>query len=210
MDFAAAIKTGDLDAVEAALAVDPTLVDEPVDGLAPVLVALYHGRGEVADALVAGGAELDLHGTAAMGDVDRLAAAVAVDGVDLVSPDGFTPLELACFFGRRPAARLLLDAGADPSSTSTGSIRTTPLLAAIAGPDPDIADDLLAAGADAAGRGDGDFTPLHAAANRGLVDLVRALLAAGGDPAALGDDGRNPADLAMAAGFPEVAALLTP
>jgi ankyrin repeat protein len=127
------------------------------------------------------------------------------EALDAGDEQGFTPLQLACFFGAPDAARRLLARGADPSSVSAGPPRTTPLLAALAGPNPELVPDLLAAGADVSGRGDGGFSPLHSAAAHGNAGAVRALLAAGADPSATNDAGATPADLARGA---EVAALL--
>ena len=77
--------------------------------------------------------------------------------------DGWTPLHLAAFFGRREAAERLLGAGAALNAKSTNSLSNTPLHAAVAGGRTDVALLLIQRGAEvnASGRG-----PAHAAAHR--------------------------------------------
>ena len=53
--------------------------------------------------------------------------------VSAVSPDGWTPLHLAAFFGAADAARALLNKGASPSARSTNAMQNLPLHAAAAG-----------------------------------------------------------------------------
>src|SRR4029079_15515028 len=56
-----AIKAGDLDGVKALLTADPALVDAKTDaGVSAILTAVYHGRRDIANLLVARGATLTL------------------------------------------------------------------------------------------------------------------------------------------------------
>ena len=64
---------------------------------------------------------------------------------------------------------------------------------------------LLTAGADVNAVQRDGYTPLHAAAQHGDDELVELFLSAGADPAARIADGSTPADLAEAAGHPDVA-----
>jgi cytohesin len=75
-------------------------------------------------------------------------------------------------------------------------MKGTPLHSAASASHADVAEILLAAGADPDARQEGGWTPLHAAAANGDATLVGALLAAGGDRRAANDDGRTAADLA--------------
>src|SRR2546428_10319487 len=113
----AAIRAGDLAAVDRALTADRSLVDARDEtGLSPVLAALYRGKDEIASAILRRGPRLSVFEAAAAGDVAALQATVEQDRslASSVAPDGFSPLGLAAFFKRREAVRYLLEAGAGP------------------------------------------------------------------------------------------------
>jgi len=210
-DVFAAIEAGDEATAVAFLRAEPRLAHVPGPGGAtPVLHAMYRGQGTLARALAAEVAELDLADAAAIDATDRVRELLAadLDVVDGRTPDGFTPLQLAAFFGAPGAAGLLIEAGADVNAVANNPMRIQPLHAAAAGRHGDIAKLLIGAGADVNGRQQHDFTPLHAAAQNGDTDLLDALLAAGADPAATTDDGRVAATLAEAAGHESIAARL--
>jgi ankyrin repeat protein len=200
--FLDAVKRGDEAAVRDALGADPALAGSRDDGVSAVLTALYRGARGVADAILEARPRLDAFDAAAVGDAAALRDALARDpgAARAHGADGFTALQLAAFFGRPEAAAALLAAGADVNAVSRGGLRTTPLLAALAGPAPSMAFGLLEAGADVHARGDGGFTPLHSAAQGGHDAEAAALLERGADPAARADDGRTPLDLARAHG----------
>src|SRR5206468_2359593 len=67
---------------------------------------------------------------------------------------------------------------------------------------------LLAAGADANTRSEGNATTLHKAAQHGNLEVVRMLLDHGADPNAVRDGGHTPADDAREEGHAAVAELL--
>lgn len=199
-----AVKAGDADAFRAVLDGDPLAAHEhDAGGGSPLLVALYHGRRDLADALVAHGRELDGFEAAALGDVDRLGALLEGDeGLPMrYTPDGWTVLHLACFFGHLPAVGLLLEHGADPHAVSRNPMANTPLHAAVAGPLPlDGVRLLLESGADPNARQHGGYVVLHSAALHGNVELIDLLLAAEADVNAATDDGRTAIDFAREKG----------
>ena len=206
-----AIKGGDLGAVRELLERDPALVDARTEGgVSAVVVAVYYGRGAIADLLVARGAELDVFATAVLGDVDRLVGLVGADPglVEARSPDGWTPLHLAAHFGQPAAARALLDAGAAVDARSSNAMANTALHAALAGRHRDLAELLLGHGADANARQHGGFTALHSAAQHGDRAMAELLLAHGAEPGLAADDGRTPLAMATAGGHDAVAELL--
>jgi ankyrin repeat protein len=144
---------------------------------------------------------LDVCEAAAAGDVERLRILLAGDAaqVHARSGDGWTPLHLAAFFGRREAVDLLL-------AVSGGQEHNQPLHAALAGAcDGVIVRALVTAGADVNAAGAGGVTPLHVAASRGNAEQVRFLRTAGASVTATLDDGRTPAKLAAAHGHPTLA-----
>jgi len=190
---------------------DPQLarVHGGTDGVTPVLHAMYQQKFALARSLADAAGALDLAEAAAIGDVvqvrDRLASGV---GVDSRTPDGFTPLHLAAFFGAPTVVAELIGAGADLDAVAENAMRVQPLHAATAGRHGDCAALLIDAGADVNGAQRDGYTPLHSAAANGDAALVDRLLAAGAAGEARNDDGQTAADLASAAGHQEVAARL--
>ncbi len=208
----AAIKTGDEAGVEELLEADPELaVARDRDGLSAVMVARYFSwsRTAVVDRLLAarGDDALDLFEAAATGRTARVAALLHED-LSLArawSPDGFTALHLASFFGAEPAAELLLDAGADPEAVSRNDQRVQPLHSAVAGGRFAIARRLVDLGVDVGMAQQAGFRPLHGAAQNGDELTVELLLVAGADPRQPADDGRTAADFAAERGHAELA-----
>jgi uncharacterized protein len=100
-----------------------------------LLEALYRGRQDRVDELLAAGVELTVHEAAALGKTDRLRELLDEDPsrANEFGDDGFHPLGLACFFGHVDAARLLLDRGADVNALSRNEhIETAAIHAAAA------------------------------------------------------------------------------
>jgi len=195
----AAIMEGDVERVRALVAADPALAaarDE--NGLSAVLTAHYHRQDGALEALLAARPELDVLDAAASGRLDVLRAHIEADqeALGARTPDGFTPLHLAAFFGGGAAVRLLLAAGMDPDADQENPPRVRPLHSAVAARDLDAATALLEAGADPNSAQQGGFTPLLAAAHHDDVELVELLLRHGADRGLAADDGRDPAAMA--------------
>jgi uncharacterized protein len=196
-----AVRGGDAGRVRELVTSDHSLAavrDE--NGLSAVLVSLYHQQPDARDALLAAGPELDVLEAAALGRLDLLRAHLESDqdALDARTPEGFTPLHLAAFFGGGPAVRMLLAAGVPPDADADNPNRVRPLHSAAAAGDRDAARALLVAGADPNVRQEGGFTPLLAAAHADDAVLAQLLLDHGADPALAADDGRDPAALAGA------------
>src|SRR5215207_4970734 len=113
-----AAKAGDQARARQILTASPAAAAAPnAAGETPVMAALYRGHqdlaDEIADAIVAAGAALDVFTAAALGRVEALDVALTSPGaVNAYAYDGWTPLHLAAFFGRVQAADRLLGAGA--------------------------------------------------------------------------------------------------
>ena len=207
----AAIKEGDQEALQRILAADPAAarsVDEI--GVSALLTAAYHGNTAAVTALRETGMELNVFEAAAVGDLGRVRALVDADPTlaRAYASDGFHALGLAAFFGHSEVVRFLITAGADVSAPSRNTMNVTALHSALAGPDPDSAFALIAAGADVNARQQDGYTALHEAAQNGDSAAIDALLAAGADPSAMIGSGERPADLARKHGHPEIARLL--
>ena len=169
--------------------------------MSDALQALYEGDEKRARALLPPDGELSVFEAAAFGREERLAEIVRDDPAQArsFSADGFTPLHLAVFGRQENAARVLLEAGADPNVLATSSFaRVPPLGTAAFVQSVPLARLLLDHGADPNRPGEGGFTALHAAAQNGDEELARLLLERGAEPNLTADDGRRPADLGLA------------
>jgi ankyrin repeat protein len=207
-----AVRAGDADTLRAVLAREPAAPGARADGGdSPLLMALYTGRRDLAELLLAHGRRPDAFEAAALGYVDRLRALVDAEpgAVTRFSSDGWTLLHLAGFFGHVDAMRLLLERGADVRATSINTMRNTPLHATLAGPSGIAGVRLLAeAGADVNARQHGGYTALHSAAQHGAVDVIDLLLDHGAAPDLAADDGRRPVDFAREREHADAAARL--
>lgn len=206
-----AIQNRDLVAAKAALERDAGQATEALPGgLSPLLFALYNGARDIAELLL-GFAEPNVFEAAALDDARRVAALVLADPAALAaySPDGWTPLHLAAFFGSRNAALVLIGLGASLTATSQNPMQNTPLHAGIAGAGGEqLAPLLMALGSDVHHVGGSGVTALHLAASRGFEALCRLLIARGADRAAKTEDGKLAADLARERGHLPTAAAL--
>jgi uncharacterized protein len=210
-DIYEAIAAGDLERVRELVAGDAALAAaRDGQGLSAVTQAAYHGQADIVDTLLAAEPELDVFEAATVGRTEHVRELIEhePDLVSGFSPDGFTPLHLAAFFGHVEIARLLIAGGADPEAVARNPMRVKPLHSAAATRQLEIARLLVGAGADVNEQQERGFTPLHAAAQNGDVELARLLLERGADPELATDDGRRAADFAGERGSEQVLALL--
>src|SRR6185503_14171715 len=134
-EFIDAATKGDVAKVKEMLQADPSLAgSRDENGLSVVLKALYYGKRDVVELLLASGVELNLFEAAATGQTDRVRRLVQQEpaNVSSYSPDGFTPLSLAVFFGHPETVDLLLAAGAEVNAASRETMKLTPLASAMA------------------------------------------------------------------------------
>jgi ankyrin repeat protein len=194
-----AIRAGDAERVRALVAREPALASARDEaGLSAVLIARYHRQDAALEALLAAQPELDVLDAAATGRVDVLRSLISAsrDALSARSPEGFTALHLAAFFGGAEAVRLLLVAGMHADADQDNPARVRPLHSAVAARDHDAARALLDAGADPDCVQQGGFTPLLAAAHHDDAEMAKLLLEHGADPTLAADDGRDPAAMA--------------
>jgi uncharacterized protein len=209
-----AIGAGDRESVQRLLDEQPELISSHnSDGLSPLVVALYRSQRDIAQDLLARlrPEQLSIHEAAAAGVMPRLEQLVAADpaSVNAWSPDGFQPLGLAAFFGHPAAVELLLAHGGEVNTVARHPFGVNALHAALAGPTPDIARALIAAGADVNAPQRSGATPLQETAFSGNLELARLLLAHGANPAAVDDQGRTALDIARERGHSALVELLS-
>jgi uncharacterized protein len=210
-DVFEAVKSGDVDGLRELLAGDPSAASaRDEQGLSALLQAQYRGRDDMVAVLLEAGPELDLFDASALGDSDRVAAALDADPsrVNAWSPDGFTPLHLAVFFGHGPTARMLIARGAAVQAVSRNPMEVMPLHSAAAGRSRAAVEAVLDADVDVDARSHGGFTALHDAAQNGDLSIVELLLERGADPNVTDERGRTPRELATEQGHLDVADLL--
>jgi uncharacterized protein len=208
--FLDAIKAGDLERVKEMISADPRLVDAQTGtGDSAVLTAVYHRHKEIANLLVARGATLTLGEACAAGERER-AERLLEEGADVnaYTPDGWTPIHLAAFFGHAKVAELLLACGANVTAVSKNPTGNTPLHAALAGSHPIVAGLLIGSGADVNAADSAGWRPLHLAAANNNLDAIKALVEQGADIGATNREGLTPLQLAEQKNHHGVAAFL--
>lgn len=209
--FIDAIKAGEFERVKAMVSADPGLIAaRSRSGESAVLTAVYHRHKDIVNLLVARGAPLTIFEASAAGEVERVERLLAEDGaaVHSYSPDGWTPLHLAAFFGHAKIAEVLLAHDASAAVRSRNPNGNTPLHAALAGNHKFVAGLLIGAGADVNAGDAGGWRPLHLAAANNNLDAMKTLIAQGADVNATNGESKTPLALAMEKNQREAAALL--
>lgn len=197
-----AIQQGDVSRVQALLDRDPVLLQSQEGPVTPILLAIYHGKSDVARLLVDRGAPVTFAEACALGDSALVQRMLEADPevLDARTADGHVPLALAIFFRHPDVARLLIERGADVNAAAENAQRVAPVHAAAAACDHATMRLLLERGADPNAHQQMDFTPMHAAASRGDVEMAKLLLEFGAERNPKATDGQTPADAARGHG----------
>jgi uncharacterized protein len=178
--------------VDELLQQNPALINARAkSGATPVLFAVYTKHPEIAESLLATGIEPDIFESAALGKVERVRELLKKNPelVKAFSSDGWTALHLN--FGNVAIVKLTLDSGADINAVSHNLFKATPLQGAAAMQNIDLAQLLIARGANVNCRGAEGGTPLHETAERGKIEFARLLLDHGANPNAKDDNGKT-------------------
>jgi len=210
-----AIAGNDAFRVRALLNEDPDLVvAQDPEGRTPILLCLYFGHEDLARLVLEEAPAPDLFEVAALGETE-LAQGLLEEtpgGANAIAPDGFGVLGLAVYFGRFETAQALLEAGANPNTSSANQFKVRPIHSAAAHRDAEtslaLGRLLLESRADPNVAQAGGWSPLHQAAAHGRRELVELLVAAEANRDAKSDDGRTPWEMAEAKGHGELEDLL--
>jgi ankyrin repeat protein/predicted DsbA family dithiol-disulfide isomerase len=186
IDIHAAVRTGDVAQVDAALKSGAGLNGPDNWGRTPLIVALQQGKVPVAELLLSRGASVaatDAWGRTPLLVATQLKNTAAIrlllekkSDVNAANKNDITPLISAAQTGNQEAAAMLLRAGAAPDRAD--NLGWTALMWAVFRKDAAIAKLLLDSGADAAKVGRDKSTALEIARNRGADAALIALLAA--------------------------------
>ena len=177
-------------------------------GVSVLTLAAYTRNQTAIDLLLQYRDQLDLFEALALGRLDLVKEQLTSTDIDRFSPDGFTPLGLATFFGHEALVRWLLEQGADPNLPSQNDFRVSPHHSAAAISHVPLARLLLAHGAEVNAKQASGVTALHSAAHNGQLELAQLLVEAGADLHARMDNGLTPLSMALQDGQGTVAAYL--
>ncbi|HEY4978434.1 MAG TPA: ankyrin repeat domain-containing protein [Candidatus Acidoferrum sp.] len=211
-EFFDAIRGGELNRVQSLLDVDPALASaKNENGVSAVMTAVYSGRHEIRDLLLARGVRLELPDAAAVDRLDVVKEIVESNPAlaKSFSPDGFPVVALAAVFGNLDAVRYLAGKGADINAAATNGTGYNALTGAVASGHAAIVKWLLETGADANYRYGPGYSPLLTAAANGRLEIVKLLITHGADPQAQTNDGKSVLALAQGRNHAAVAEFLT-
>jgi ankyrin repeat protein len=182
----------------------------------PLLAAISSGQTDIAEMLIAAGANVDirrhhsgdtaLHIAARKSDekVVRLLLAKGV-AIDTQNAAGETPLHVAVVAGGMSMVEFLASQGA---RVNTADVKGNTPLHHAARESRDMTELLISKGAVVNATNDGGDTPLHNAALRDQREIVELLLAHGADADARNRAGKTPQDLAIHRGHMDIIELL--
>jgi ankyrin repeat protein len=206
------IQMADLKSLGELLEHDPALATATTShNVSPLMLACYYKKPAVISLLLNYIDEINLFEACASGKFDVVAHLMYThhEMVNTFSPDGFTPLGLACYFGHPQIASYLVLKGADVNIPSDNGFSVYPIHSAVAANQTEIARMLLDHGAQVNVKQKSGVTPLHSAAQNGNLELLIMLLEHGAMVNIRMEGGKLPADLAAEKGFTDIAAILT-
>lgn len=210
-EFFDAIRAGDASRVRAMLARDRSLANAQTEaGFSAVIVAKLRGQDACLREILAANPILDIHDAAYIGDVRRTRQILddKPSMIESFSRDGFTPLDLASYFGHPELVVFLLERGAKIEHEVRNEHLFTALTGAVAEGHREIAKALLDRGANVNHRYSEGAMPLITAAYNGDREMVKLLLAYGAHADRTSDAGQTAADVAADRGHGDIVTML--
>jgi len=205
------IKLGNNSALTTILAENPELAFGKADENVSLLqFACYCRNNEAVSILKKYKTSLTFFEAASTGDLGTVKQQLKKDPglINSFSPDGFTALGLASFFGNADIVTFLLENNADPNIASTNSFHVAPIHSACAISNFEIVEILIKNGADINAQQMSGVTPLHSAAHNGQTKIVKLLIENGARINTKTTDGKTPLAMAEEKDFEEATALL--
>jgi ankyrin repeat protein len=204
------LKAGDFDGLRSFLDHTPGAAEtKDSAGISLLMHLVYRGQRDLAETVAAKKQSLDIFEAASLGREDCLQAHLKdFSTVNLYSPDGFTALHFACYFGQPAMVRILLGKGATPDAVAKNPTLVMPLHSAASARNLEAARLLLEHGAPVNARQQAGWVPIHAAAQNGDRAMVDLLLMHGADAAIANDASKTAAMVARDKGHEQIAALL--
>ncbi|TMI12470.1 ankyrin repeat domain-containing protein [Candidatus Bathyarchaeota archaeon] len=194
-EFLDAIQKGNLSKIDQLLATNPALASSKAkNGVSAILLALYYGHQDIAQAIAAKKGGLDIFEASVPGKLERLKNLIEQDRalVETYSPDGFTPVALATYLGQKSVTEYLIEKGANVNAIAKNATGFTALTGAVANNHVEISKILVKRGANVNHRYEGGVSPLMEACLNGNLELVNFLLENGADPSAKTKDEKTP------------------
>jgi ankyrin repeat protein len=191
------IKNNHLDKLSNYLTEDPALAGITNDNnVSLLLYAIYHRNAGAIALIKSFKKTISIHEAACLGDLPVVKAALEKDLslLNSFSPDGFTVLGYACFFGQEKIAEYLINTGANVNTASANSFRVAPIHSSCAISNFYLTRLLIENGADVNAKQQGGFTPLHSAVMNSAASIESLLLERGADKLAKNDEGKIPSD----------------
>jgi uncharacterized protein len=207
-----AIKVADIEKLSQLLTTQSALANQdiPQQGISPLMLAVYYRNPAIINIIRSFKKEINFYEASALGEIEIVKQWIESqpDLLNAFSPDGFTALGFACFFGHYSIAKMLIEKGADVNIASNNSFKVAPIHSACAISKQEIIGLLLENGADANAKQQNGVTPLHEVAHHGQTQLAQLLIDYGADVNAKTDTGQTPLFMAEEKGFIETANLI--
>ncbi len=210
-EFLDAVQKGNLSTIDQLLATNPALASiKAKNGVSAILLSLYYGHQNIAQAIAAKKGGLDIFEASVLGKLERVKNLLEQDGalVETYSPDGFTPVALAAYLGQKSVTEYLIEKRANVNAIAKNATGFTALTGAVANNHVEISKILVKRGANVNHRYEGGVSPLMEACLNGNIELVNFLLENGADPTAKTKDGKSPLTFAKEKNHGEVVEVL--
>lgn len=205
------IKTSYNEKLEEIISETPSIADTKTEqGISLLQFAAYCRNKSAVDTLRKHKKELNVFEAASVADIETVNKIINKNPelTNSFSPDGFTPLGLASFFGQLDIVKLLLNKGANPNIAANNQFKVAPIHSACAISNYDITDLLIKHGADVNAKQMQGVTPLHSAAHNGQTKLAKLLIDSGAYINSKMDNGQTPLFMAEEKSFNETAELI--
>ncbi len=174
-------------------------------GFTALLIAAISRQNQIADSLIAAGAELNILEASALGDLDRIKSFLKANPkiINMKGPLGWTPLCVAVLANQKDTVELLLEQGATipPKDKSGNSVLHMVN-------SKEVAEALIRKGADINAKGNHGRTPLHELTARNQKEIIKLLILKGADVTIKDDDKNTPLDIATKYGRKEITEIL--